>query len=365
MLMIFILIPVFLLLGIYFFVRQASFGRLPSGPRAERIGKSEFFRDGKFQNLSFTPELAEGVSYTKVFRKFFFGKGPRNKPPSPLPSVKTDLRSISPQADVLVWFGHSSYFLQLDGKKILVDPVLSGHASPVTFTTPSFPGSDVFEPEDFPDIDLLVITHDHWDHLDFSTIGKLRPKVKKIITGLGTGEHLERWGFDRSLVEEMEWNQVLDAGSGFRFTAVPARHFSGRGLKRNQAMWMSFALKTPSWNLFLGGDSGYDTHFLKAGKELGPFDLAILECGQYNEFWKYIHMMPEEVVQAAQDLGAKKLLPVHWGKFALSVHDWDEPIKRVTAEAEKRKMPVLHPRIGELVDLRSDGSYTKWWEEVG
>ena len=359
--MIFLVIVAVLALGIFLFLQHPKFGKLPDGERQALIEKSSNFRDGQFQNLSHTPDLAEGVSMATVLKKFFFNKSERSKPAKPLPSQKTDLLNLDPAENILVWFGHSSYFMQVDGKKFLVDPVFSGAASPVSLTTKAFAGADVYTPEDFPEIDFLIISHDHWDHLDYDTVLKLNGKVKKIITGLGTGAHFGRWGFDMGRVEERDWNKTINLGEGFIVHTTPARHFSGRGITRNKAMWMSFVLKTPTMNLYLGGDSGYDTHYKAIGEKFGPFDLAILECGQYNEYWKYIHMMPEEVVIAAQDLRAKKLLPVHWGKFALGLHAWDEPIIRVTTAAKAEQMPVMTPMIGQKVSLSKDEAYSEWW----
>jgi L-ascorbate metabolism protein UlaG (beta-lactamase superfamily) len=363
--MIIVLIILFILFaGVFLFMRQPQFGRAASGERLAKIERSPNYRDGQFLNLSPTPSLTEGASYTKVMREFFFGKSKRTAPAGALPSRKTDLFQLSPDDDVLVWFGHSSYFMQLNGKKILVDPVLSGHASPIKFTTKSFKGSDVYSVNDIPAIDYLFISHDHYDHLDHQTIRQLQPRVSKTITGLGVGAHLERWGYAPAAIIELDWHEKISLEQGFVVNTVPARHFSGRGFKRNRTLWLSFVLTTPTRKIFIGGDSGYDTHFKEVGNQYGPFDLAILENGQYNGYWKYIHMMPEEVVQAAEDLRAKKLLPVHWSKFSLSLHAWDEPILRVTAAAKKRGMSILHPMIGELVHLDGAEPSTPWWEDL-
>ena len=295
---------------------------------------------------------------------FFFKKPKRAKPAGPFPSQKTNLKNLSPEEDVLVWFGHSSYFIQADGKTILVDPVFSGNASPVKFTTKAFKGTDIYTTDDLPEIDYLFITHDHWDHLDYRTVMKLKGKVKKIITGLGTGSHLEYWGFEPGIITECDWNEIINLTDGLMVHAAPARHFSGRAFTRNRTLWMSFVLKTPTLNLYLGGDSGYDSHFKEIGEKFGPFDLAILECGQYNDYWKYIHMMPEEVVAAAKDLKAEKLLPVHWGKFSLALHDWDEPIIRVTRAAHEHGMPIVTPLIGQMVHPKLNEQFTEWWRGI-
>ena len=350
-------------LSVFIFMRSSRFGKMPSAGRLALIKKSANFKEGRFNNLRFTPQLTEGVSMLTVMRKFFFEKNKNGKPNSPLPSAKTDLLQLHPGENILIWFGHSSYFIQVDGKKILVDPVFSGAASPLPFTTRAFAGADVYTATDMPEIDYLFITHDHWDHLDYHTVVELKSKVKQVITSLGTAAHLERWGYKNKIIEK-DWDEAVKLANGFTVNAVPARHFAGRTFKRNTSLWASFVLQTPSMKLFLGGDSGYDTHFADIGNKYGPFDLAILENGQYNPYWKYIHMMPEETVQAGIDLKAKAILPVHWAKFALALHNWDEPIKRIIQEAGRKNMPLIHPMIGEKVDLRNIKTYAKWWELV-
>ncbi|MGZ3884753.1 MAG: MBL fold metallo-hydrolase [Bacteroidia bacterium] len=346
------------------FIRGEKFGRIPDGDRMERIKKSANYRDGKFQNAEHTPDLTEGVSMGKVMRDFFFSRNPDKQPPQRVPTKKTNLFTLNPSENVMVWFGHSSYFLQVDGRKILVDPVLSGAASPVKFTTRSFAGTDVYAVSDFPEIDVLFLTHDHWDHLDHSTIVQLRPKVKAIVTSLGVGAHLERWGISKDIIFEMDWNDELKLNNGLTVNSATARHFSGRGFKRAQAIWSSFVLTTPSKRIFIGGDSGYGKHFKTIGDAFGPFDLALLECGQYNVNWKYIHMMPEETAKAADDLNAKLFVPVHWGKFALAMHDWNEPIRRVTVAARQHSARMLSPLIGESLDLDHPSDPESWWEEL-
>jgi L-ascorbate metabolism protein UlaG (beta-lactamase superfamily) len=349
---------------IYFFIRTKPFGTNPKGEDLKTIHDSSNFRNGQFQNLSKTPSLTEGAGFFGVLREFLFDKDKRNKPAAALPSQKTDLLHLAPDRNLLVWFGHSSYFIQTEGKTILVDPVFSGNASPLSFTTRSFDGTDIYTVDDIPTIDYLFISHDHWDHLDYKTVLGLKSKVKKLITGLGTAAHLEHWGYDRTKMEIKDWNESIQLDNGFTVLTTPARHFSGRGLKRNGSLWMSFVLSTPVRKIFIGGDSGYDQHFREIGLAYGPFDLAILEDGQYNKNWKYIHMNPEETVQAAIDLRAKRLLPVHWGKFSLSLHAWDEPIIRIKKEAALRNMNLVHPKIGEAVDLDQEESFDTWWEGI-
>ena len=363
--LLFLIVMIVLAGAVYLYMQQPQFGKAPTGDRLARIQQSPNYRDGQYQNQSHTPSFTEGANFFTVMARFLFSKNKNSEPPAALPSTKTDLLRLDPQEDVIVWFGHSSYFMQLQGKRILVDPVFSGSASPVNFTTKSFNGSDVYTAADLPEIDYLFISHDHYDHLDYKTIQQLKPKVKKIITGLGVGAHLEHWGFDPSIIIEKDWNETVKLYDGFEVHTAPTRHFSGRGFKRNGTLWLSFVLKAPGTAIYIGGDSGYDHHFKTLGEKHGPFDLVILESGQYNKSWKYIHLMPQEVVQAAQDLKAKKLMAVHWGKFNLSTHDWDEPIKQVNGISKQKGMPLITPMIGEAVHLKDTARvFVNWWENV-
>jgi L-ascorbate metabolism protein UlaG (beta-lactamase superfamily) len=354
-----------ILIAAFFFLQLPRFGRTPTGERLKTIARSPHLKNGKFNNLSYTPNLTEGMSYYAVLKEFLFHKSKNQRPPATLPSSKTDLLKLDPDKKILIWFGHSSYFMQVDGKKILVDPVFSGSASPIAFTTKSFAGSDIYTTSDIPEIDYLFLSHDHWDHLDYETLMKLKTKIRKIICPLGTGEHLERWGFDKNRIVEKDWNEELLLQEGFEVIVTSARHFSGRGLRRNRSLWASYILITPTMKIFIGGDSGYDTHFAAIGNKYGPFDLAVLECGQYDKSWKYIHMMPEQVATAAQDLKANKLLPVHWAKFVLGNHDWDEPIKRVVRASKEKGILLLTPMIGEEIDFTNNAqNFSSWWESV-
>lgn len=358
-------IALILVVGIWIFLQAPKFGKYPSGDRLERIEKSPNYRDGKFRNLSHTPDLTEGSTYYSVMKEFFFSERPRLKPVDSIPSTKTDLHGLDPDENSLVWFGHSSYFLQIDGKRFLVDPVLSGAASPVAATTRSFPGTDIYSTTDIPSIDYLLITHDHWDHLDYQTVTALRDQVGMVFCGLGVGAHLEHWGFDPARIVELDWSDSTKLGPGFDLHVRPTRHFSGRGLFRNKSLWVSFVLEAPSARLYLGGDSGYDSHFKSIGEEFGSFDLAILENGQYDKSWKYIHLMPEEVIRASTELRAKRLLAVHSSKFALGNHPWDEPLARVSELAARERVKLITPMIGQAVDLRDSAQvFDRWWNGV-
>lgn len=341
------------------------FGQIPAGNRSEQVKQSPNYKNGAFQNLSHTPDLSENATFASVLYEFLFKTHKRSKPKSEIPSVKTDLHQLDPSSDVLVWFGHSSYFMQLEGKRILVDPVFAGYAAPFSFTNKSFGGTDRYSVEDLPYIDYLLLSHDHYDHLDYETIMKLKSKVGTVICGLGTGQHLTYWGYDPDKIIEKDWYQEVVLDGGIKINIQPSRHFSGRLLKRNQALWVSFVLTTPKLNIYAGGDSGYDTHFAEIGKQFGPFDVAILDNGQYDKSWKYIHMVPEEVLQAAQDLKAKRLMPVHSAKFVLANHAWDEPLERISTLNASLGIPLITPMIGEMVYLNDINQVFKsWWKEI-
>ncbi len=358
---IFILILLSLSTGSYLFLEQKQFGQLPTGTRLERIKKSPYYRDGSFQNQHFTPDLAEGTSYWDIL-KAYLNKPKNTEPPHSLPFVKTNLNNLDTNKTQIIWFGHSSYLIKTNGLTVLVDPVFSGNASPVSFFGKNFSGSNEYKISDFPQIDMVIITHDHYDHMDYKTITELKNKTKHFYTSLGAGAHLNLWGINDSLITEFDWWDSIKVTNNIILTAAPGRHFSGRKFKRNQSLWASYILQTPTEKIFLGGDSGFDTHFKEIGQKYGPFDLAILECGQYNKMWGYIHMMPEEVVQAAIDLKAHVLMPVHWSKFTLALHPWNEPIKKVTARAKEMNMPITTPLIGEVITINENYPDSIWWE---
>lgn len=343
-------IIVIAVVGILLFINQPSFGRAPRGERLERIMRSPHYRGGAFHNEQEVPMFTSDKSRVAGIFEFLFRKKEGLRPGKPLPVIKTDLKKIPVDENVLVWFGHSSYLIQIDGKRVLVDPVFCC-ASPVSFINKPFQGTDVYRPEDMPDIDYLIITHDHWDHLDYETVTALKDKVGKVICALGVGEHFEYWGFDKGRIVEMDWNEDAALDSGFAVHCLPARHFSGRGTNPNQTLWASFLIETPSQSIYVAGDGGYDSHFASIGERFPDIDLAILENGQYDEEWRYIHLMPEYMAQAAKDLKANKILTVHHSKYALARHRWDEPLDNAHHLAEKDSLNVLIPQIGEKVKL--------------
>ncbi|PPK87881.1 L-ascorbate metabolism protein UlaG (beta-lactamase superfamily) [Neolewinella xylanilytica] len=357
-----------LALATVLFLRQEKLGASPRGERLERIRRSPHYRDGKFRNLTETPLLSEGHGWLDVLYRNYVATIPHHHPTDTIPSVKTDLRNLPTDADALVWFGHSSYFLQLAGQRILVDPVFSGQASPLPGTLKAFPGTDVYKVADLPTIDYLFISHDHYDHLDYETIVALRDKVGTVICGLGVGSHFERWGYAPDRIVEKDWYEALSLEGGIQVYVEPARHFSGRGLSSANTLWASYVLQTPTYTVYLGGDSGYDRHYADIGRKYGPIDLAILDNGQYDEAWREVHNLPEDVLLAARDLRATSILPVHSSKFPLAAHPWDEPLRKLTELNEASNFRLVTPLIGERVDLGpdSDGgqAFSRWWERV-
>ncbi|KQM34681.1 MBL fold metallo-hydrolase [Chryseobacterium sp. Leaf201] len=365
--MMYTIIAIAVLVVILYFVitGREVFGAEAKGERLEKMRRSEHYKDRQFQNLSITPSLAEGYSMPKVMLDFFFKKkNPLLKPVKDIPAVHTDLKNLPADRDVFIWLGHSSYYMKLDGVSFLVDPVLSSYGSPFRFFNKAFAGADLFIPEDIPHIDYLVITHDHYDHLDYPTVKAIRSRVGKVILPLGVGAHLERWGYEPGQLIEEDWGTEAALKNNIKITFTPARHFSGRKTRRNVTLWTSYVLETPSQKLFLGGDSGYDTHFKMIGEKYGPFDYAIIENGQYNEAWKYIHALPEDVIQASIDVNAKNIIPVHSSKFALALHAWNEPLEQVTRLGKDKNLNVLTPMIGEPVDLNeSHHQFKRWWND--
>ncbi len=342
------------------FMQTAVFGKDATGARLERIQKSRNYKDGVFQNLNFTSVMSEDGSYWKLL-KDYFNKPANVEPPKVIPTVKTNLINLEAEKPTIVWFGHSSYFIKSKETTILIDPVFSGSASPVSFMVKAFKGADAYQVDDFPEIDMLFLSHDHYDHLDYQTILKIQSKVKKFYTSLGVGAHLEHWGINPDKIVEFDWWENVKVAEDIEVTATPARHFSGRGFARGKSLWSSFVLNIHGYKLFLGGDSGYDTHFKTIGDKFGPFDIAMLENGQYNVLWHEIHTLPEETFLVAKDLKAKVLMPVHWAKFPLANHAWNEPIKRLKAAATD-EIKLTTPMIGEPVVLDSLYPNKVWWE---
>ncbi|MGB0777988.1 MAG: MBL fold metallo-hydrolase [Flavobacteriaceae bacterium] len=365
-LMILTSIVIALILIVFLFMQQAQFGSKPKNERLGRIEKSQHWNGKKFENLEFTPDLTPGYSYWDILKKQVTGKSDRSKPKHPIPNKKTDLKSIDTEEDVLIWFGHSSYYLQISGVKILMDPVFSGSASPLPSSIQSFDGTDIYTVDDFPEIDYILISHDHYDHLDYKTIKEFQSKTSQVIVGLGVGAHFESWGYQKNQIIETDWWEDLSLKNNLRLYTCPTRHFSGRGFTRNNTLWQSYLLEQPQGlKIYLGGDSGYGAHFKEINQRYGGVDLAILDNGQYNDAWKAIHMHPDQVIQATQDLNAQYLFPVHSSKFVLALHAWDEPLNRTSALAEQNNISLFTPVLGSKTNLnRLEHNFPKWWEGI-
>ena len=350
------------------FTRRPEFGRIPQGERLARIQASPHYVNGQFQNLVPVQVMSEdsGENRLVAMAKFLFGDKSELSPKQPMISRKTNLKTLDAETDAVVWMGHSSFFLQLGGRRILIDPVFSPYASPVFFINKAFPGSNVYTAEDMPDIDVLAISHDHWDHLDYPTVMALKSKVKQIVCPLGVGEYFEAWGFDTKLLHEEDWNTEIKLAEDFFVHILPSQHFSGRFLTRNPTLWCGFAFVTPRHKVYYTGDGGYGEHFKDIGRKFGGFDLMLGENGQYNMAWHAIHMLPEETAKAAMDVGAKTLLPAHGGKFALARHPWQEPYRELAQASRGMDYELITPEIGEIAYIGGEQpqEFDAWWERM-
>ncbi len=348
--------------GVY---RHVSKGKIQASPN---------YYDGMFQNQEPTPQFTGDINGPdakhrrwKMIKRFMADKDSVRIPTEPIPAVKTDLKNLPTDSDWLVWFGHSSYLFCLDGKRYLVDPVLKLEW-PSSMMLKAFPGTDLYRPNDLPDIDVLIITHEHWDHMDYATLRDIRDRVKHIVCPLGIADYLRYWGYADEQITEMDWYESLGqtwkrsysetvllcngptAEGGQTITCLPSRHFSNRLLgKRNQTLWASFMVEAGGRKVYIGGDGGYDKRFAQIYERFGAVDLALLENGQYNTNWKYIHTTPEDLEKVILDLQAKQVFTVHHDKFALSVHPWSEPSTVAHNIATKHNINLLDAPIGEIV----------------
>lgn len=351
-----------LVLGACMMLNQPRFGRPPEGARLLSIQKSPHYADGEFKNIIDTPKFTKNVSTFSIIRQDLVNPRERLVPDAPIPSLKTDLKNLERTHDVVVWLGHSSYFIQLGGKRILLDPVFSDHAAPLSFLNKAFAGTNIYRAEDMPEIDALLISHDHWDHLDHATVVALKEKVAHVVTPLGVGAYFADWGYPVEKIHEADWYGQVNIKDDFTIHVLPARHYSGRLLRQNKTQWAGFALVSSQRKLFFSGDSGYGPHFAEIGRRFGRFDFVALDAGQYDERWAYIHMTPEEAVKAATNLNAAALLPSHVGRFTIARHAWDEPFIRVASASEGETFRLLTPVIGEAVRLNDKPQeFLQWW----
>ncbi len=353
------LIVLFTIAVIVFVKTAPQIGQPPEGEDLARISRSPNFENGAFINLIETGMGSFG-EMMGTMPKFIYMKG--GSPSDPLPvEYGNNIAAAPDSVAYLTWFGHSAFLLEMEDLRILIDPMLGPVASPVSFGSKRFPNEEPIPLDKLTDIDAVIFSHDHYDHLDYPTVKKIKDVVKKWYTPLGVGSHLKDWGVDPDMISELDWWQSATVGN-LELVAAPARHFSGRGLSdRNATQWASWVIKGPNQSIYFSGDGGYGPHFKEIGEKYGPFDFAMMECGQYNEAWSQIHMMPEESVQAGIDVKGKMLMPIHWGGFKLSVHTWQEPIERFKKESERLKVPIVYPQIGERFGVGMDVPTEKWW----
>ena len=339
--------------AINIFIRVSPvFGGKAKGENLIRVESSPNFKNGIFQNPEPTIMMVKNGSALKTLRKFMNGVE-NGRPAEPVETVPFDKKAFTkPDSGIVyTWFGHSTILVNINGTIILTDPVFSKAASPVSFINKAFEYSNHYTVADLPNPDMVIITHDHYDHLDYKTIKELDSKTGKFYVPLGVEAHLLRWGISPDKISIADWGESF-SDSGLRLTSAPARHFSGRGTRdRNKTLWCSWIVQSGENKLFFGGDSGYGRHFKEIGEKYGPFDLTFLECGQYNKQWPNIHSMPEQTVQAHIDIKGEKLVPIHWGKYRLSLHPWTEPIERVTVAAKLQNVKLINTKIGEIITL--------------
>ena len=344
----------------------------------ERIQASPNYYDGMFQNQEPTPQFTgreekangekievKGDGVFKTLWRFLTDKDTIRIPSTPVEAVKTDLMALPIDEDWLVWFGHSSYLFCLNGKRVLVDPVLQPEW-PSSMMLKAFSGTDIYRPNDLPEIDVLIVTHEHWDHMDYATLRDIRTKVKQVVCPLGIADYLRYWRYSDNQITEMDWYEYHTAEGGLTatrsysetvvqqrgplITCLPSRHFSNRLLgKRNQTLWASFMIESGGRKVYIGGDGGYDKRFHEIRERFGKIDLAFLENGQYNENWRYIHTTPEDLEKVILDLQAKQIFTVHHDKYSLAMHPWYEPDSVARSIAARHNIHLLDASIGEIV----------------
>ena len=326
----------------------------------ERIQASPNYYDGMFQNQEPTLQFTGDINGPdakhrrwKMIKRFMADKDSVRIPTEPIEAVKTDLKALPSDSDWIVWFGHSSYLFCLNGLHFLVDPILQPEW-PSSMMLKAFPGTDIYRPNDLPEIDVLIVTHEHWDHMDYATLRDIRTKVKYVVCPLGIADYLRCWGYSNEQIAEMDWAESLCRQTAIRdtitITCLPSRHFSNRLLgKRNQTLWASFMVEAGGRKVYIGGDGGYDKRFREIHERFGSIDLAFLENGQYNANWKYIHTTPEDLEKVILDLQAKQVFTVHHDKYSLAMHPWYEPDSVAHNLAARHNIHLLDAPIGTVV----------------
>ncbi|PPK85906.1 L-ascorbate metabolism protein UlaG (beta-lactamase superfamily) [Neolewinella xylanilytica] len=318
---------------------------------------------GRFRNIDKT-KLQEDLR-SLMGDLLGYLKAKNTQPTEPLPVAEAGERTHpDPDTDYLTWYGHSAIRLETGGKTLLIDPMLGEWVAPVPFLGHRFPYEDYHPLKHIGTIDLIMFSHDHYDHLDYDTLMAVKDRTQAYLVPLGIGAHLRSWGIAADKITEIDWWETVKI-QGLTITATPARHFSGRSpATRNKTLWCGFVIQTAKQKIYFGGDSGYGRHFQEIGQRFGPFDLTMLDSGQYHDRWKNVHMQPEEALRANRELGGKQLLPIHWGGFSLSDHPWYDPVERIVAADTEQC--VLTPMIGQRFTV-GDGTdcRNKWWNTSG
>ncbi|WP_144805625.1 MBL fold metallo-hydrolase [Maribacter sp. MAR_2009_72] len=354
-----------IVLSVFLFVTNSpQFGGKMTKEQKERYVVSPNYKDGKFVNINGADVNLGFGDMMKSLKGYFFPL------PKTIPEHNISVEAIDSVAIAdyvgptrLIWFGHSTFLLQSATKNILIDPMFGEVPAPNSMLgTSRFSKKLPIEIDQLPRIDAVVFSHDHYDHLDYGSVLLLKDKVNKFITPLGLGVHLTEWGVEQKDILELDWWNTTNY-LGMEFICTPAQHFSGRGISdRGNTLWSSWVINLGNEKIFFSGDSGYGPHFQKIGDKFGPFDFAMMECGQYNELWKAIHMMPEETAQASIDVRAKRMMPIHWGAFKLAMHPWTEPIERVSVKAKELGVDMIAPKIGQPIYLDKPlTNNEQWW----
>jgi len=356
---------------VYFTIKLPVFGVLPSSEERKSFASSPAYNVERAVFENRVPERVDEMRANALsfeLWKEWFSERSEEAPAEPLPEVVPDIAAFVQPAEhtKLIWLGHSSFLLNMGGTIILVDPVFSGSAAPVSFSVKRFQ-PPVLALEALPVIDLVLISHDHYDHLDKYTIEFFTEAQTQFLVPLGVGGHLHRWGISRDRIIEKDWWQTHEA-FGVSFTAAPAQHFSGRDVFNNdKSLWASWIINNDTSRIYYSGDSGYDTHFKTIGEQYGPFDLAIMENGQYDKAWPAVHLMPSETLQATKDLKAKRLLPVHWGMFVLAFHTWYDPVEDLSNLAGVQQqtpnaVELVTPLMGQSIEINDAITTEQWWK---
>ena len=359
------LITLLIIIGVLFINLSPQFGGVASKQQQELFSKSKHYKDGKFlNNGGVKMEMSLKDSFKAMW--ILFKSNSKAEPNKNIAVQKIDSITIANYNSKtrFIWFGHSTFLLQIKGKNLLIDPMFSNVPAPNPLLgNKRFSNKLPIEIEKLPSIDAVLITHDHYDHLDYESIQKLKDKVNIFYTPLGIGIHLLKWGVEKERIIELDWWQEIKYDE-LTIRCTPAQHFSGRGISdREKTLWCSWIIQSDDENLFFSGDSGYASHFKEIGDQYGPFDFAFMECGQYNNLWPLVHMLPEETAQAGLDIKAKKMMPIHWGAFKLASHSWTDPVERISKKAKELNVDLVIPKIGEIIEIGLNDSEEiyPWW----